>query len=245
MGAQLVAQVLAGWTDVSNQAFRVLVRMALTALDKPQNGHPAGIYRGGRELLAMTLRGDGTDETKYRAVKRAVAELTEAGAIEHIATGWTGQKAVYRLTLSRRGTVAVIDEEGGPMTPPSDPLADAGMGGQYDPPKGGSIDPPKGGRNMPERGAYTTPPRNQEEVIEERDEENWVAAMPASHRSRAIPPSERTAPVIPLFPNASPPPSIAWRSRSDRAADAVAEAAARVAARKAEYQASLAAGDEP
>src|SRR4051812_49097393 len=84
MGATLVTQVLAHWSHVSDRAFRVLVRMAVTALDKPQNGNPANIYRGGRELLAMSLRNKGgTDRTRFRSVAEAVAELTDAGAIEH------------------------------------------------------------------------------------------------------------------------------------------------------------------
>jgi hypothetical protein len=221
--------------------------MALTALDKPQNGHPAGIYRGGRDLLAMTLRSGGSDETKYRAVKRAVAELTEAGAIEHIATGWAGQKAVYRLTLDRRGAATAFDEEGGSSDPPFTDLNDMEMGGPYDPPEGGSSDPPMGGQSVPERGVPATPPRNQEEVIQEREEDNWGSATPTSHRSRATPPGERTAPVIQLFPKPPDPPlpSIAWRSRRDQVADAIAEAAARVEARRAAHQAQLAAGGEP
>ncbi len=72
------------------------------------------------------------------------------------------------------------------------------------------------------------------------------SAMPTSHRSRATPPGEKTAPVIQLFPKPrdAPLPSIAWRSRRDHAADAIAESMARVEARRAAYQAQLAAGGE-
>jgi hypothetical protein len=249
MGAQMVAQVLACWTDVSDRAFRVLVRMALTALDKPQNGHSAGIYRGGRDLLALSLRSDGSDETKYRAVKRAIAELTEVGAIEHIATGWAGQNAVYRLTLSRRKADTGINEEGGFSDPPFTDVTKGGKGGPNDPPEGGFSDPPMGGQSVPERGVPATPPRNQEEVIRELEEENGVGQIRSSHRSRATPPDEKTAPVIQLFQTSTdpppPPPSPAWRSRRDRAADAINESSARIAARRAENQARLAAGDEP
>jgi hypothetical protein len=227
MGANLVMQVFAGWTHVSDRAFRVLVRMAVTALDNPGKGQPAGIYHGGRELLAMSLRSEGSDETKFRAVKRAVAELTEAGAIDHIATGWAGQNAVYRLTLSRPGST--VDS--------------AEMGGLIGPPKGGRTSPPMGGQNGPEWGAAQTPPRNQEEPIEERGEEEGADLQTASHPPRESEPSE-PAPVVELFkgvtgeaPYRSPPSIVSrWRNRHDPVADAME----RQAAKRAAYQAQLA-----
>jgi hypothetical protein len=174
MGATLVTQVLAHWSHLSDRAFRVLVRMAVTALDKPQNGNPANIYRAGRDLLAMTLRSEGSTETRYRAVKRAVAELTEAGAIEHLVTGWAGQNAVYRLTLDAPNAI---------RKPHS-------MGGRSDPPKGGPTDPPMGGQNDTERGVAQTPPRNQEEITKERGEEELGSSTPTSH-----PPREAATPI--------------------------------------------------
>lgn len=169
MGANLVTQVLAHWTHVSDRAFRVLVRMAVTALDNPTPKQPAAIYRAGRELLAMSLRSEGSAETRYRAVKRAVAELTEAGAIEHLATGWAGQNAVYRLTLDRSNS-----------TPKPD-----GMGGLGDPPKGGFSDPPMGGQIATERGVAATPPRNHKEITKERGEEEGAGVSTTSHPPRA------------------------------------------------------------
>lgn len=164
MGANLVAQALTHWTHVSDRAFRVLIRMALTALDNPSKGRPAATYMGGRDLLAMSLRGDtGTPETRYRAVKRALAELTEAGAIKHLQAGWAGQNAVYRLTLERR-------EMGGPTSPP----------------KGGLKSPPMGGPSGSKRGVLETPPRNQEETQDERWEEEVADLETASHPPRAI-----------------------------------------------------------
>jgi len=170
MGANLVMQVFAGWTHVSDRAFRVLVRMAVTALDNPSKGQVAGIYHGGRELLAMSLRSDkGSADTRYRAVKRAVAELTEAGAIEHLATGWAGQNAVYRLTLNRSKDAA-------------DPRE---MGGLIGPPKGGRTSPPMGGPSGTEWGASEAPPRNHKEPLEEREEEEGADLETASHPPRA------------------------------------------------------------
>lgn len=173
MGAHLVAQALAHWTHLSDRAFRVLVRMSLTALDNPAPGRPAGVYHGGRELLAMSLRSDkGTAETRYRSVKRAVAELTEAGAIQHLRTGWAGQNAVYRLTLQR--AASIDDSQSAPEE----------MGGLIDPPMGGPTSPPMGGPNVPEWGASQAPPRNQEEPLKERGEEQGVDLQTTSHAPR-------------------------------------------------------------
>jgi len=163
MGAHLVAEVLARWTDVSDRAFRILVRMAVTALDKPQNGQPACIYRGGRELLAMSLRSEkGSARTRNRAVAKAVAELTELGAIEHLVTGWAGQNAVYRLTLSRTRLIV------------KDRSNSKGVGGLKDHPVDGSTDHPMDGPSGAERVVSETTPRNQEELPEERGEEESV-----------------------------------------------------------------------
>lgn len=176
MGAHLVSQVLAHWTHVSDRAFRVLVRMAVTALDQPKDGRPPKIYHGGRDLLAMALRTDkGTPQTRYRAVKRAVAELIEEGAIKHLASGWAGQKAVYRLTLERAGSPAIDDPD------------DGSMGGQFSPPEGGPTSPPMGGQNDQERGAAEAPPRNQEDQEEELAEEKTGFSTTTSHPSRATP----------------------------------------------------------
>jgi hypothetical protein len=170
MGATLVAQVLTHWTDLSDPAFRVLVRMAVTALDAPNNGRPAAVYHGGRELLAMSLRsGTGTPRTRYRSVAKAVGELTEAGAIEHLATGWAGQNAVYRLSLGRARSVVPHDEMGGPTAHPE--------GG----PTAHPMDVPSGTKRVVPQHT----PRNQEEPIEERAEEERGSSRTASHPLRA------------------------------------------------------------
>jgi hypothetical protein len=177
MGATLVTQVLAHWSHVSDRAFRVLVRMAVTALDKPQNGNPANIYRGGRELLAMSLRNKGgTERTRFRSVAEAVAELTDAGAIEHLVTGWAGQNAVYRLTLGN----TITDEMGGPKAHPVD----------------GSTAHPM---DVPSARKWMGPehtPRNQEEITKERGEEEWGSSTPTSHPPRGADSTEPPDNVI-------------------------------------------------
>lgn len=102
MGVQLTAAALATWAPhVSDRAFRVLIRMSATALDKPSNGQPAGQYFGGMDLLAMTLRPErgGTKESAHRTVRRALTELVKVGAIESVERGRRGARAVYKLTL--------------------------------------------------------------------------------------------------------------------------------------------------
>jgi hypothetical protein len=230
MGANLVTQVLAHWSDLSDRAFRVLIRMAVTALDNPSNGRPAAVYHGGRELLAMSLRSEkGTMRTRYRAVAKAVAELTEAGAIDHLATGWAGQNAVYKLTLDRSGG--------------------SRMGGPKDHPKGGSTDHPMDVPSGTEWVVPETTPRNQEEPLKEREEEEMAdlrTAVTLALEPRAEPsPTPRPASIVEIFPGASqearyrPPPR--W---STSAMAEVEAATARRAARIAAHQAQIAAEAE-
>lgn len=102
MGVQLANVAVARWAPhVSDRAFRVLMRMSLTALDKPSNGQQAAVYFGGVELLVMTLRPGrgGGEESLYRTVRKALNELVKLGAIESMERGRRGHRAVYRLTL--------------------------------------------------------------------------------------------------------------------------------------------------
>lgn len=233
MGAHLVARVLADWTHVSDRAFRVLVRMALTALDKPKDGNPADTYFGGRELLAMTLRSDGgSEDSRNRIVARVVAELIKVGAIERTDSGRTGHNAVYRLTLSSAKSVKERPDQGG----------------QFSHPQGGQISHPQGGQFSPPRVANLATPRNQEEPLEELLEERRGSSTTTSHPPRVAAPSE-PAPVIALFPDSanapgeppyrSPPVISRWRNRHDPVADAME----RQAAKRAAYQARLASGE--
>lgn len=236
MGASLVARVLTSWTHVSDRAFRVLVRMALTALDKPTEDTPADHYFAGRELLAMALRSDGgTEQSRFRVVARVVAELVEAGAIERTDSGRTGHNAVYRLTL---GDAAAARKR-------------RNQGGQISHPQGGQIDHLKGGQIGPDRVAKLATPRNQEEPLEELSEERRGSSTTASHPLRASEPSE-PAPVIPLFPgSANGPdekpyrlqPDLGRRRWNSPGMDAIAEAAARRAKAVADHHARLASGE--
>lgn len=102
MGATLVAQAIAHWSHVSDRAFRVLVKMALTAKDKPSKNVPAGLYFGGHDGLvgALPLREGTTRESALRTVRRATDELEEVGAIRLTHAAISGGNAVYQLTLN-------------------------------------------------------------------------------------------------------------------------------------------------
>lgn len=210
MGASLVVQVLVSWSHLSDRAFRVLVRMAVTALDKPQNGQPAGIYHGGREMLSMSLRSKGgTERTRYRSVAEAVAELTEAGAIQHLATGWAGQNAVYRLTLG----ATTADGMGGPTAHPMD-------GSEAHP-----MDVPTARKWM---GPGHTP-RNQEDLQEERAEEKVGLSKTASHPPRATASSATKGAPTPFTQRRSAALAAELASATNRRAKAVADHQARLA----------------
>jgi hypothetical protein len=115
MGARLVGLVLLCWTDLPERQFRILLRMAYTALDAPsKDGTPVEMYWGGHEPLAMTLRGrypdgDGEQARKARAnllrhVRTEVAALRKAGACEVVDTGKVvrqGHAQTYLLTLDQ------------------------------------------------------------------------------------------------------------------------------------------------
>jgi hypothetical protein len=232
VGARLVSLALARWTHVSDRAFRLLVRMALTALDESSKGAPAGIYFGGRDLLAMTLRNEGGNpQTRYRAVKRLLAELIEAGAIERAHAGRVGQNAVYRLTLDGARS---IDKA---------PSADRNQGGQESPPQGGQGGPPEGGLGDPSRGATEAPPRNHEEPVEELLEEKekldlhtavTVTPLAEAAEDPISIPDEVVAPVLRLVTDDRP--AVGSRRWSSRGQDAIAEAMARRAAARERHQ---------
>lgn len=142
MGARLVSLVLNRWTHLSDRAFRVLIRMALTALDEASETMPAGLYFAGRDPLVEVLRNErgGDRQTAYRTVKRAVAELLDDTAVERVTAGRAGQNAVYRLTLLN--TPKSIDGHHSTVRIQGDTSS---------PPEGDTQSPPQGDRRCPPR----------------------------------------------------------------------------------------------
>lgn len=122
MGISLVNQALFyAAPKISDRAFRVLMRMAATALDKPSDGQPAATFFGGVEMLTMVLRSGRAekDDSAPRIVRYAVAELIEAGLIECVEKPRKGHRPVYRLTLDSGMTVPLSRNNGSGMTPDS------------------------------------------------------------------------------------------------------------------------------
>lgn len=117
-GARLAGLVLDRWRHLPELQYRPLLKMALTALDKPKDDKPAETYWAGHRRLAETYRtwppDDSTHDPRERErlrlqLTRRVTEqirhgLIPAGAIEIIDTGELvrlGHAQVYRLTLDR------------------------------------------------------------------------------------------------------------------------------------------------
>lgn len=94
MGYRLANVVSATWSHLPGREFKVLMRMALMALDKPNaKGQYACIYYGGWETLSMALARDVPEEdlndsevTKRRKalcheVTKITTALVDAGAL--------------------------------------------------------------------------------------------------------------------------------------------------------------------
>lgn len=91
---------------LSGRAFKVLTKMAATALDTPNGrGQPPRLYFAGEGPLAHVLYGRGLDLEAYspndlREVRRVLKELRDAGLIEPMVDkARRGQAQAYRLNL--------------------------------------------------------------------------------------------------------------------------------------------------
>ena len=163
MGARLIAEVLANFNDVGYDAYRLLVRMAHTALDEDTKDRPARLYFGGRDVLAETIRDDLPAEptskerkNAYADVRRALRVLVEAGAVERANSAHTGERQVYRLTLKRNPD-----------------FAPTRRGGKRK--KGGALHPQEEGHTAPPEEGRTAPPVEKEEGITAPLEEGRTA----------------------------------------------------------------------
>ena len=183
MGAHLVGLVLTTWAPhISDRAFRLLTRMAHTALDTPTDGVPAGLYFGGREPLIAVLSENsrrGTPATVYKDVRELLAELVEKGAIERTNQARSGSNQVYRLHLDRTPRIG--------KPPVDNRINQAVQEGSTTPPEEGLTTPPQEGSTTPLRRGPQPLPRNQEEPVEEKEEESPGSQGPVT-LARASPP---------------------------------------------------------
>lgn len=155
MGARLVTLVLMRWANIGDAEFRLLVRMAHTAMDERTPTAPAATYFGGHELLAATLRSEGGNEaTVLRRVRKAITKLVELGAIERVGGAGGGRNQVYRLTLEGERREVGAPQGNGQQVP--------------DVPTGeGPEVPTEEVPVVPDSRDQEYPPRNNEEPIEE------------------------------------------------------------------------------
>lgn len=141
MGIEIVKASVVYGKRLSGNAYKVLIAMSLSALDKPKEGRPASLYFGGWGALAVALGYDDTtahdrNSAGHKAVKRAVKELRDASHISPMLDACRGTRQSYFV------------HPGGLV-----------KGDQNDPVKGGQFDPVKGDQNSPQRGTKMTPPR--------------------------------------------------------------------------------------
>ncbi|MGC4106059.1 MAG: hypothetical protein QM753_06850 [Thermomicrobiales bacterium] len=98
MGARLASLAAnPAWASLTPRARLVLQFMALRCYDRDQGDTPAGTYWGGHRELATRVYGDDTP-ARVREIRRYVAELIEAGAIERIENARGRGVAAYKVT---------------------------------------------------------------------------------------------------------------------------------------------------
>jgi hypothetical protein len=104
------AVLVAARLRLGNAAGRLFLFMALECWDDADNpgGQAPRRYFGGREMSAIALgylAPENGTEAAHRAVKRAVRELVDAGAITRIRSGGYGRRAEFELNVdSARST---------------------------------------------------------------------------------------------------------------------------------------------
>jgi hypothetical protein len=110
MGAGNVALVLSNWATLPDAAFRVLVQMALTGLDK--DSPPK--YYGGRSPLLHAMGREKHEPADFQALKRAIASLVDTGAISVDNYATKHRPATYSLHLWGTPGVPVERKTGTP-----------------------------------------------------------------------------------------------------------------------------------
>jgi hypothetical protein len=97
------AVLVAARLELGNSATRLLLHMALECWDEDRDNQPARRYFGGRESSAIALgflAPDNGGDAAHRAVKRAVKELIDRGAIRRLRFGGRGETSEYELLLN-------------------------------------------------------------------------------------------------------------------------------------------------
>lgn len=188
MGSQLVAKVFATWAPhVGDKAFRVLMRMAHTALDTPTEEHAANLYWAHPDLVAAAMGGTGTLQSRGRLARLGIEELIERGALERVNRARTGSRQVYRLTLDNEPV-----EIASTVKPRARPKHWRPVKGQSsdapNPPGSDAAHPPGSDAANPEVRMPPIHPRNQEEPQQELSKEYAADLVDVDHST--VPPDE-------------------------------------------------------
>lgn len=96
------AVLVAARLELGNSATRLLLHMALECWDEERGDQQPRRYFAGRESSAIALgflAPSNGSEAAHRAVKRAVKELVDRGAISRMRLGGRGETSEYELNL--------------------------------------------------------------------------------------------------------------------------------------------------
>ena len=96
------AMLVAARLKLGSTAARLFQHMALECWDEKRGEQEPRRYFGGRESSAIALgflAPDNGGEAAHRAVKRAIRELVESGAIARLRSGGRGLTSEYELML--------------------------------------------------------------------------------------------------------------------------------------------------
>ena len=114
------AILVAARLDLGNTAARLLLHMALECWDEKRDAQEPRRYFGGRESSAIALGflapANGSDAA-FRAVKRAVRELVDSGAITRLRAGGRNLTAEYELMFDS-SRPQVVRRSNDPITLP-------------------------------------------------------------------------------------------------------------------------------
>jgi len=162
MGANHVSTIYAQWgRRIDGCAFRLLVHMALTALD---SDNPP-MYWAGRDGMAAAL-GKDDDAAGRQAVKRALAVLKREGAVK------VAEKARKSRNATRWEIVLRPPLGDANRTPiPQQPNGNAKGESTESVPQSGTESDPIGVRKKPDEGTQTVPQRSTRTTTSESEEE--------------------------------------------------------------------------
>lgn len=138
------AVLVAAELRLGNMATRLFLHMALECWDDESNarGQAPRRYFGRRELSAIALgflAPDNGTEAAFAAVKRAVHELVEKGAIVRVRAAGNGRPAEFELQLDSSRPPRPIDRTGEAVILP---FVTSRSGGEFSAPAAGRFGAP-------------------------------------------------------------------------------------------------------